>query len=367
MPLDRISSYSASFHGTMDKYGDSEVANCASCHGTHAILPSSDPKSTVHKKNLPKTCGKCHENVGKDVEVGSIHMNPAFAGSGLVYWVRIIYIYLIIFTVFFLGFHNFLDFRKKMKFHYLKTREASLYERFTPFERVQHFLLAFSFIGFVITGFAIAYPDSWVAYPFRLGGDRGGHIRWWSHRILATIMIAISLVHLYYAVFTKRGRGQIKSFFPRWIDAVQLYQMVSFNLGLRKERPQFDRYSYIEKMEYLGLVWGTVVMVGTGLILTFNNLALKYLSMVAINVSTLIHLYEAILATLVIIVWHMYFAIFDPDEYPMNWTWRTGKLTEHQKECMHAGEEIDPIGSVQAENVQTENGEKEGLSKANRF
>ena len=51
------------YHGLKTIAGDVFVANCASCHGVHLILPSSDPKSKVHENNLGFTCGECHPGI----------------------------------------------------------------------------------------------------------------------------------------------------------------------------------------------------------------------------------------------------------------------------------------------------------------
>ncbi len=52
-----------------------------------------------------------------------------------------------------------------------------------------------------------------------------------------------------------------------------------------------------------------------------------------VDVATAIHYYEAILATLAIVVWHFYQVFFDPDVYPMNWAWRDGKMPlDHYRE-----------------------------------
>jgi hypothetical protein len=52
-----------------------------------------------------------------------------------------------------------------------------------------------------------------------------------------------------------------------------------------------------------------------------------------LDAATAVHFYEAILATLAILVWHFYQVFFDPDVYPMNWAWRDGKMSvEHYKE-----------------------------------
>ncbi|HMV27490.1 MAG TPA: hypothetical protein PKA26_11470, partial [bacterium] len=53
------------------------------------------------------------------------------------------------------------------------------------------------------------------------------------------------------------------------------------------------------------------------------------------DVSRIIHFYEAILATLAIIVWHFYFVIFNPDVYPMSFAWLTGKISEKEMEHEH--------------------------------
>ncbi len=54
--------YATSIHGQLLGMGDTDVPNCASCHGKHNILPATDPNSTVNKFNLMYTCAKCHQN-----------------------------------------------------------------------------------------------------------------------------------------------------------------------------------------------------------------------------------------------------------------------------------------------------------------
>jgi hypothetical protein len=83
------------------------------------------------------------------------------------------------------------------------------------------------------------------------------------------------------------------------------------------------------------VVWGAVVMIATGLLLWANNLALKLLPKLWLDVATSIHFYEALLATLAIVVWHFYSVIFDPDVYPLNTAFLTGisvKKEEHSRE-----------------------------------
>jgi hypothetical protein len=74
-------------------------------------------------------------------------------------------------------------------------------------------------------------------------------------------------------------------------------------------------------------------MAGTGIMLwakvSFGNLLPRWW----LDIATAIHFYEAVLATLAIVVWHFYQVFFDPDIYPMNWTWWDGKMSfEHYRE-----------------------------------
>jgi hypothetical protein len=76
-------------------------------------------------------------------------------------------------------------------------------------------------------------------------------------------------------------------------------------------------------------------MASTGLLLWANNLAMRFLPKSWLDVATSVHFYEALLATLAIVVWHFYSIIFDPDVYPLNTAFLTGyssKKTEHSPE-----------------------------------
>jgi cytochrome b subunit of formate dehydrogenase len=105
---------------------------------------------------------------------------------------------------------------------------------------------------------------------------------------------------------------------------------MKYNLGMSNRKPSLGRFSYVEKSEYWALVWGTVVMSVTGIILWFDNTFLGILTKLWWDVAGTIHYYEAWLATLAIIVWHFYFVIFNPDTYPINLAFWKGTLTEEE-------------------------------------
>jgi formate dehydrogenase gamma subunit len=375
LPTHAVGSYMDSYHGLAKQGGMTTVANCASCHGAHEILPSSDPRSPINEANLAKTCGKCH--TGADAKFASfpVHVTPTPKNQPLLFWISEIYAILIIGIIGGMFIHNVFDFFKKAKAKLKRRRnppavhkysEKKLYLRMTEAERLQHWGLLVSFSLLVFTGFMLKFPDSWWVRLIREiggGGERVFELRGLIHRISAVLMIVTALYHLYYVIFTRRGRQFIKDMLPKLKDAEDVFNIVKYYFGLTDDRPKFDRFSYIEKAEYWALIWGTTVMVATGLLLWFNTFTVGKFTLLGIDVATLIHYYEAILATLAILVWHMYFVIFNPDVYPMNLSWLFGTITEEEMEDEHPleleriSEEASEAGEEgKADEIIVENG-----------
>jgi len=146
------------------------------------------------------------------------------------------------------------------------------------------------------------------------------------------------MYHLAYLFGSRRGQNQFRLIQPGVRDVRQAWDMIAFNLGLRPHRPRFHHFSYVEKLEYWSVVWGTVVMAGTGFVMWFQTGALGRRPLVVIDLATVIHYYEAWLATLAVLVWHFYSVIFRPDVYPMSLVWLTGMLTGEQMAQDHPAE-----------------------------
>lgn len=91
----RLKTYSASYHGTASKFGETRVANCASCHGFHDIRTSADPKSPINAANLAATCGQCHPGAGVNFAKGKIHVVSAKTENQGSHVAKIIYIIII--------------------------------------------------------------------------------------------------------------------------------------------------------------------------------------------------------------------------------------------------------------------------------
>ena len=340
---DRYQSFADSYNGLAGKHGSVEVANCASCHGIHDIKPSSDSTSRISKNNLVKTCGKCHPGANENFTKGSVHVIAEAGQEDVLYIVTTMYIILIAVVIGGMMVHNFLDFIKKSKRQLMYRRGLiprtypghRLYVRMTLEERIRHGTLLLSFFTLVLTGFALRFPDAWWVAGISRISPVMFELRGILHRIAAVVLVSTSLYHLYYILWTERGKQLVRDLLPTWKDVTDAVGVMKYNLGFSRVKPLFGRFSYIEKSEYWALVWGTVVMAATGVILWFDNTFLGILTKLWWDVARTIHYYEAWLATLAIIVWHFYFIIFNPDIYPLNLAFWKGTLTEEEMEEEH--------------------------------
>ena len=340
LPTNRVSTFFDSYHGLSAKLGSPTAANCASCHGFHKILPSSDPKSSVHPDNLVNTCQKCHPGANEKFSIGRIHQEgneTATLGDRVNTWVKRSYIGLILAVVGGMAVHNLLGLWRKARYAYRDPHRTVV--RMNLLARIQHGLLASSFIYLVLTGFALKYPDTWVGYVFGASEP----IRRIGHRAAAVVMIALSFFHIFFVIFTKDGRKFVKDMWPEKKDLLDVFENIRHFLDAKKPRPKLKRFGYAEKAEYWALVWGTIIMAVSGIMLWAKMWVTQWLPRWIVDVATTVHLFEAILATLAIIIWHFYFVIFDPDIYPLNWAWFDGRVNRdhyHEEHPLDTPEEV---------------------------
>ena len=356
----KYKTYSDSYHGLALRGGSVEVANCVSCHGAHNIKPQSDPTSTISKENLVKTCGHCHPGANKNFTVGKIHVNiKDKEAQPILSFIASLYMVLIFSVIGFMLLHNIVDMYRKSKIKKMKQRGLireehyghRLYLRMNANERIQHAVMAGSFILLVITGFMLRFPHTWwVSHITDLSSDAFEY-RSFIHRFAAILMVGVSLYHIFYISVTKRGKQLIKDLFPRYKDLQDAIGVARYNLGLSKEKPKLDRFSYVEKAEYWALIWGTIVMTITGFIMWFENTFIGLFTKLGWDIANVIHYYEAWLAFLSIIVWHFYFVIFNPDVYPMSVAWFKGTITEEEMAEEHPLE----LERIKEENRFTDN------------
>ena len=331
LPLDKVPAYQDSYHGLAARAGVQTVANCASCHGVHDILPSSDPRSHVHPANLPQTCGQCHPGAGSRFTLGPVHVVVTEARFTAVYYIRLIYLSLIYLVIGGMVLHNLLDLIRKARTPAVRSLATvqTEEERMSLGFRLAHGLVMISFSLLVYTGFALKYPESWWAQPVIQWEAEVG-LRAWLHRAAAVVLLGSLGFHFVHLARSRRARACIAGMRPGREDWIEFQQRLRYYFGLRPQPPHAAKLGYAEKAEYWAFLWGTAVMAVTGLLLWFETFTLRWLPGWVSDAATAIHFYEAILASLAILVWHFYWVIFDPAVYPMDWSWWSGSARGRQ-------------------------------------
>jgi formate dehydrogenase gamma subunit len=320
--------YRDSYHGLAVLRGDEDAAACYDCHGVHAILAAKYQSSTINPNNLQSTCATCHPNASPQFSRTYTHSSVLVLQTPVEHIVRNIYIALIIGVIGFMVVHNGIVFIGYVR---RKNRElaAGIIEvpevenltttirRFSPNERLQHILILVSFFTLVITGFALKFSDAgWVKILSYIGLTETA--RGLIHRIAAVVMIVVAAWHLGYIVASKWGRQHLIGMLPTVQDIKDFMRSMRAYLSDKTPDIRPGIFDYTEKIEYWALVWGTVVMIITGFILWFPTALGEATPAWLIKVAEVIHYWEAWLATLAIIIWHLFFTIFHPEEYPGN-------------------------------------------------
>jgi cytochrome b subunit of formate dehydrogenase len=233
--------------------------------------------------------------------------------------------------------------------------DDEVFIRMTRNERLQHITLIICFVLLVLTGLPLLLdPAAWLKKLFFFQTSFAW--RGWIHRVAGVGLIGLSVLHLLYVSGTPRGRELFWALMPKLKDLTDALEAVGHNLGftrwvyekgilkqffdqhpywLFRYPPQYGRFNFIEKFEYLAVWWGNVVMIVSGFFLWATNLSFRLFPLWVYDIFKIIHSYEAILAFLAIIIWHLYNVHLTPDVFPMSRVWLDGKITGHELRAHH--------------------------------
>ncbi len=192
-------------------------------------------------------------------------------------------------------------------------------------ERVQHMIFVICFVVLALTGFMVKIPKEYVAFLGSLG-DPVFFYRGVLHRVAGTLMILVSIYHVLYLFFSRTGRLMLIDMIPKLHDATDIYENFKYYLGSKDSPPEFDRFNYKQKLEYLALIAGNTLMSASGLLLWSEYIWDKFI----LDIAALVHGMEAILACLAIIVWHLYEVHLRPHKFPIDNLWITGLIDEEE-------------------------------------
>lgn len=215
-------------------------------------------------------------------------------------------------------------------------------KRFGILFRLQHGILLSSVALAVVTGLPMKYPDPWLsrAIVALLGGVE---MRALLHHIAGWVMMLLGLFHLVYYTVADRKTPLLKKAImlgPKDISDFVHHQR--YNLGKAPDLPKMGRYTWFEKFDYVGVLWGIGVMGVTGMLMLYMDIALKVMPLSWLQVLWAAHSEEAMLATLFLFVIHMYNTHFSPERFPMSLAWLTGTISREDQQKYHPLEDPPP-------------------------
>jgi formate dehydrogenase subunit gamma len=198
--------------------------------------------------------------------------------------------------------------------------------RFSLSFRIQHVILFTSLIVLGITGLSLMFYDNWfAALVIRLEG--GVETRGTIQRLAATVLIGVSIYHVFYVLLTETAHREFMKLKPKAKDFRDFFQTIKFDLGKSGEEAAFEKFDYKQKFQYGGVVVGLAIMIFTGFILWFETLSMAIMPKWMIDVTFVVHGYEGLWAFMVLFLWHMYNVHLNPTVFPMDKTWITGKIS----------------------------------------
>ncbi len=353
--------YFETYHGKISKLGYLKTAKCYDCHGAHDILPVWNPRSHLSRQNIVQTCARCHPGSNRRFAGYLTHathhdprkypalfwtfwgMTGLLVGTFAVAWIH---------TLVWLP--RSLRYRRELKREHV-AESPLYYRRFPDLYRNLHLMVIVSFIGLALTGMTLKFSYTswaWVLARMLGGFEAAGFI----HRVCAIITFTYFSLHLWDVVRRKRASGRSWRTFvtgpsgmmPGLRDLREFWQSAKWFFG-RGKRPEYGRWTYWEKFDYFAVFWGVTIIGCTGLMLWFPTIFTRVLPGWLLNVATIVHSDEALLAVGFIFTVHFFNTHFRPEKFPMDTVIFTGTvpLEEFRRDRPREYEELVKHGELE--------------------
>jgi cytochrome b subunit of formate dehydrogenase len=367
-----VSSYMETYHGKAVLFGSKRAPDCLDCHASydsvHEMLANNNPLSSVHSNQRAATCQTvdCHPEATPALASFDVHAtrnpktHPLEFTVALLFVIMTLAILLPILTVNVLGL-----IRELLPSHQAEAEIEALTEqarqhatrnngiqRFTGAQRAQHAFLVTVFVILCLTGLPMKFPEAGLSqtlYPL-VGGIQGAPI---VHRVAGVAMLIGFALHVLVILvkFTRdlQQEGQLTlrtwierflklPMIPNWQDLLNIIALTKYVLFLSPKRPHYDRFSWKEKLEYLGLFWGITLLGVTGILLWSESLSSRFFPGWLLNVCYLAHTYESLLAAAHITLVHIPGVLGRPGVNPLSAMIWDGKISPRMQAEEHGAE-----------------------------
>lgn len=329
--------YLDTYHGKAHLLGHEKAARCSDCHGSHNILNVNNPNSTVGSIHIVETCQKCHPDANARftgyLTHATHHNKEKHSALYYTFWAMTS---LLTGVFVFFGIHLLLwiprSFQgRKEKKNHKETYTSKYYiQRFSRSQRATHIFVILSFLLLALTGMVLKFANmEWANFLAKLIG--GIEVAGKLHRIGAVVTFGYFGFHLV-TTFSLRKKRKIP--FKRFVfgpnslmfnmqDIRDFVATIKWFVG-RGPKPNYGRWTYWEKFDYMAVFWGVAVIGFSGLMLWFPEIFTKVFPGWLINVAQIIHSDEALLAVGFIFTIHFFNTHLRPDAFPMDTVIFTG-------------------------------------------
>jgi len=329
--------YMLTYHGKAHTLGYEDAAKCSDCHGSHSILNVNNPASSINSENIVGTCQKCHPDANARftgyLTHATHHNKEKYGALYYTFWAMTI----LLTSVFvFFGIHLLLWIprsikgRREKKMHKETFGSKYFVRRFSRSQRLTHIFVIVSFMTLAFTGMILKFANmEWAAFLAKfIGGVKVAGVL---HRIGAAVTFGYFIFHLFTLIRQKINQkipvGRFifgkNSLMFNMQDIRDFGATIKWFVG-RGPKPNYGRWTYWEKFDYMAVFWGVAVIGFSGLMLWFPEFFTKLFPGWLINIAQIIHSDEALLAVGFIFTIHFFNTHLRPDAFPMDTVIFTG-------------------------------------------
>ncbi len=408
-----VYAYWETYHGKSVFMGDDTSPDCLDCHASsggsiHSMHDKNDPRSAVYPANRLQACSNidCHPDANQNLTEYKVHLLADRERHPIEFYVSLFFVLLTLTSFIPIMIAAILDLIReilpiKHRFEdrmlpprpivdgvelgddrppvYVKNG-VRYFKHLTFNQRQQHVLLMVSFAGLVLTGIPMKYMHvEWMRTLYEMLG--GIELATVIHRVCAVVMGFVFLFHFLYIAccyveyylkpLQKAGRLTLRNMLmsilvlpmvPNLEDLRNIWKSMLFRLYITNERPSASRFNFKEKFGYLAVFWGVPVIGLSGVVLWGQDFFTQFLPGNILNFCLIAHSDEALLATIVIMLWHIYNTHLKLEHLPMGMSWLTGTKKEEEISGEHHGYYL---GALKSEGLAPEHAEeKRGMVRS---